>query len=145
MTEKEVLEILFAKDTSQALQRFRVLEFSCADSNHLYRYFDSYLHALQDKNSCVRARGFKLICHNAKWDSEGRINKNIHTILNALDDEKGTIVRQCLSVLSDIGFYKKELIPAIKKKLNQMDYFKHKESMQGLLKKDTQYVLSMLA
>jgi len=144
MSEKEIAEILFSKDTKEIYEKFKVLELICDGSDELYSYFDIYLEAIHSKNACVRGRGFKLISRNAKWDGENKINHNLAEILAVLDDEKSTVVRQCLSVVNHIGKYKKELIPAIKEKLIQINYLQYKESMQGLIIKDIQRVLHSL-
>lgn len=144
MNEKEIAEIVFSKDTKETYEKFKKLELICNDSNELYLYYDLFLEALQSKNSCVRGRGFKLISRNAKWDEGNKINSNLAVILAVLDDEKSTVVRQCLQVLSYIGEYKKELIPAIIEKLEQVNYLKYKETMQGLIKRDIEKNLEIL-
>lgn len=141
---EEVNEVLFSKDTKEVYERFKQLELICDTSNELYQFFDSYLQALQSEKSCVRGRGFKLAARNAKWDKENKINNSFTQILAVLDDEKPTVVRQCLAVVDNIGKYKKELIPAISKKLKELDYLKYKESMQGLIKKDIENALNKL-
>lgn len=144
MNEKDLAEIVFSKDTKEAYDKFKKLELMCNDSNELYLYFDLFLEALHSKNSCVRGRGFKLISRNAKWDKDNKINSNLAVILAVLDDEKPTVVRQCLQVLSYIGEHKKELIPAIKEKLDQVNYLQYKDTMQGLIKSDIEKCLNVL-
>ena len=141
MDEKELTEILFAKDTKEIYEKFKNLEFICNTSNELYLYFDTFIVALHNSNSCVRSRGFKLILRNAKWDRENKINKNLKEILDVLDDEKPTVVRQCIPLLSFISAYKKELIPSVRKKIMNLNYLKYKDSMQGLIKKDIDNII----
>lgn len=142
--EKLVKEILFSKDTSENYQKFQELEQKCAESNVLYSYFDFYLQALHHKNSCVRGRGFKLILRNARWDTENKINQHLTEILSVLEDEKTTVVRQCLPLLINIGQYKKELLPEIREKIAAINYLKYKESMQSLIKRDIESLLTQL-
>lgn len=136
MEKSEVEEILFGKDTTEVLAKFREVEQLCEKNSNFYPYFDSYLRALHAENSCVRGRGFKLILRNAKWDSQNLINQNIEEILSILDDDKPTVVRQCLPLVSNIGKYKQELVPVVKEKLKAMNPQKYKESMQNLVKRD---------
>ena len=65
-------------------------------------------------------------------------------ILNVLEDEKGTSVRQCLEKLSLILMYKIELTEVIKNKIKNLDLSKYKESMQSLIRKDIKYIYSNL-
>ena len=42
----------------------------------------------------------------SKWDKDNKINNIIDSLLQVLDDEKPTIVRQCLSSLNNLLLYK---------------------------------------
>ena len=55
---------------------------------------------LKNEKSFVRVRAFRLICAFAKWDIENKIEDNIDLILNELDDDTSTSVRQCLDKLN---------------------------------------------
>ena len=54
-------------------------------------------------------RGFRIICKLSKWDKDNNINNIIDSLLQVLDDEKPTIVRQCLSSLNNLLLYKIDL------------------------------------
>ena len=73
--------------------------------------------------------------------TEGKTEQNIDLILNELDDNTSTSVRQCLSKLNLILIYKPELSEKIKQKLKQLDLSKYKESMQVLIKRDIDLIL----
>jgi len=77
-------------------------------------------------------------------EKENKINKNINVILNELEDEKGTSVRQCLEKLNLILMYKVELTEVIEDKIRNLDITKYKESMRVLIKKDIDYILEHL-
>lgn len=77
-------------------------------------------------------------------DNKNRINDNIAMILQELEDEKGTAVRECLKYLPIILLYKYELADIIKEKLEALDISKYKESMQSLISKDVAYILKNL-
>ena len=51
-------------------------------------------------------RGFKIICKLSKWDKDNKINYIIDSLLQVLDDEKPTIIRQCLASLNNLMLYK---------------------------------------
>ena len=99
---------------------------------------------LNNSKTFIRVRGFRLICYLAKWDIENKINKNIDVILNELEDEKGTSVRQCLGKINLILMYKIELSEKIERKLKSLDITKYKESMRNLIKKDIDSILESL-
>lgn len=130
------VEILYSKDTSEAHEKFKLLELECETCPELSEYFEEYLNATQNKNSCVRGRAFRLIMHMSKWDKEDKIRENFERITEVLDDEKGTVVRRCLAVVHKLAEYKPELVPAVREKLLGIDLTKHKESMRPLISKD---------
>lgn len=99
---------------------------------------------LNNDKTFIRVRGFRLICSLAKWDTDNKINKNIDKILNELDDEKGTSVRQCLQKINLILMYKPELEEKIENKIRTIDLSKYKDSMQSLIKKDIDYIIEHL-
>ena len=72
------------------------IELETTWSNEIYNYFDELLGMLKNEKSFVRVRAFRLICALAKWDIENKIEDNIDLILNELDDDTSTSVRQCL-------------------------------------------------
>lgn len=104
-------------------------------------YFETFLEMLDDSNTYIRIRGFRLLCHLAAWDKEDKINKNIAKILSALDDEKGTAVRQCLAHINQILLYKDELHEEVECKLKQMDLSKYKDTLRPLIQKDIDTIL----
>lgn len=138
---KEKINNLYNKDNVLAYKNLLDLEVICTESNELYNYFDDILKLLSDKNSFIRVRGFRLICNLAQWDKDNKINKNIDFILNELDDNTGTSVRQSLKKLNLILLYKPELSSKIEDKINNLDISKYKETMQSLIKKDIKYLL----
>lgn len=141
---KEKLENLYNEDNNSAYKTLLELETITTESNELYSYFEYLLEMLNSKKTFIRVRGFRLICFLAKWDNEDKINKNIEVILNVLEDEKGTSVRQCLEKLSLILMYKIELTEVIKNKIKNLDLSKYKGSMQSLIRKDIKNIYSNL-
>lgn len=141
---KEKIENLYNEDNNSAYKTLLELETITTESNELYGYFNDLLKMLNNEKTFVRVRGFRLICCLAKWDNENKINKNIDVILNELEDEKGTSVRQCLEKLNLILMYKVELTEVIEDKIRNLDVTKYKESMRVLIKKDIDYILEHL-
>lgn len=141
---EEKIENLYNEDNNSAYKTLLELETMTTESNELYNYFDEFLKMLNNEKTFIRVRGFRLICSLAKWDNENKINKNIGIILEELEDEKGTSVRQCLEKLNLVLMYKTELTDIIENKLRNLDLSKYKEGMQSLIKKDIDYILKHL-
>jgi len=135
------IDILCGKDTKAGYTKLLELLELSNTSNEMYAYMYKYMEMLNNENSFVRVRGFKLICSQAKWDKKKIIDKNISHILLELDDEKPTAVRQCLIALNILLKYKPELFKDIKSKLEKIDYSKYKDTMKPLIQKDIANIL----
>lgn len=139
---KDIIRKLYDKDDKIAYNYLLKLENEVIESNELYNNFDDLIIMLNNDNSFIRVRGFRLICALAKWDKENKIESNIDIILNVLDDNSSTAVRQCLDKLNLVILYKPDLSKEIEIKLKQLDISKYKESMQSLIKKDIDSILN---
>ena len=135
---------LYDKDDKIAYNNLIELEIETTESDELYNYFDDFLCMLKNDKTFVRVRTFRLICALAKWDCNNMIENNIDLILNELDDDTSTSVRQCLDKLNLILIYKPELSNKIENKLKQLDIGKYKESMQSLIKRDIDSILKSI-
>ena len=138
---KDKILKLYDKDNKVAYNNLLYLELETTGSNEIYNYFDELLGMLKNEKSFVRVRAFRLICALAKWDIENKIEDNIDLILNELDDDTSTSVRQCLDKLNILLLYKPELSNQVEKKLKQLNISKYKESMQSLIKRDIESIL----
>lgn len=138
---KDKIKELYDKDDKIAYSNLLELEAEATESNELYNYFDELIEMLNNDKSFVRVRAFRLICALAKWDKENKIDNNIDFILNELDDNTSTSVRQCLDKLNLILIYKAELSDKIENKLMKLELSKYKESMQSLIKRDIDLLL----
>lgn len=136
MLEKEIQEVLAAKDTRDSLQRFKKLEARCSDSNEMYQYWPLYLAGLTGPNSCNRARGFKLLMKTVKWDEQRQLDEHLPEILAVLEDEKSITVRQCIPYLQELFDARPDVKYLVIDKLEQLELSKYKESMQSLIKRD---------
>jgi len=130
------IALLYDKDTSIAYANLQGLEAISEQEDSLYCYFDDFLSMLSSEKYVIRVRGVRLLCKQAKWDGENKLNQFINRILDALDDEKPTAVRQALAALEDVVKYKKELHGAIAAKVLAIDFLSYKDTMQGLILKD---------
>lgn len=141
---EDLIQNLYNADNKVAYNCLRELEKISYTSNELYEYFDTFVEMLDNKNSYIRTRGIVLISSNAKWDIDNKINAIIDKFLEHIEDEKPITSRQCIKSLENIIKYKKELIPVIKERLLKINYLKYEDSMQSLIFKDVDKILSLI-
>jgi hypothetical protein len=115
-----------------------------AASAEYYAYFDEFIGLLPSKSSYVRTRGFILACAQARWDDKGKLAGAPKSMLTLLNDEKPTVVRQCLKALHEVVLYRPDLCEAIKAEVERIDLSKYKDSMSPLIKKDMSELLKMM-
>ena len=132
------------KDDKVAYNNLLELEKIAEKSDAIYEYFDIFLEMLDNEKSFIKVRGFRLICKNAKWDKYNKIDDSIDKILQELNDEKPTSVRQCLKAIEEIIMYKPNLKYTIKEKLLKINYLNYKDSMQSLIFKDVEKILMLI-
>ena len=137
---KELVEA----DHTSAYAVLLELEKKSAESDELYGYFEAFMKLLSHKNSLVRVRGFRLCCAQAKWDTEGKLENHIGELLEILNDEKPTAVRQGLAALKNVVRYKPNLCGRIDERLAEIDLEKYAESMRSLIKKDIDELRTLL-
>ena len=144
MSKEEIFNIFYGKETWDIWRKFQEIESSIDESKLLYKYFDDIKKMLLDEKSYIKMRGFRIICKLSKWDNDNKINNIIDILLQVLDDEKPTIVRQCLSSLNNLLLYKIELSEKVENKLKKLDLSKYKDSMKPLIQKDIDCILNKL-
>ena len=144
MSKEEIFNIFYGKETWDIWRKFQEIESSIDESKLLYKYFDDIKKMLFSEKSYIKMRGFRIICKLSKWDKDNKINNIIDSFLQILDDEKPTIVRQCLSSLNNLLLYKTDLSEKVKNKLKNMDLSKYKDSMKPLIQKDINCILNQL-
>lgn len=144
MELEEKIEQLQDKDVAKAYENLKQLEEIATQGNQLYPYFDEFLTMLESEKYVIRVRGFRLLCKQARWDVDHKINNSIQLILDKLEDEKPTAVRQYLQAMQEIVTYKKELHEKIKQKLLQINILSYKETMQGLIEKDIEQIMKQI-
>ena len=144
MNKEEIFNIFYGKETWDIWRKFQEIESSIDESKLLYEFFDDIKKMLLDEKSYIKMRGFRIICKLSKWDNDNKINNIIDILLQVLDDEKPTIVRQCLSSLNNLLLYKIELSEKVENKLKKLDLSKYKDTMKPLIKKDIDFILKQL-
>ena len=138
------LSVLTAKDTKQAYGAFLELERLSEETDDLYHFTGQFAAMVSDEAWAVRCRGFRLFCKQARWDADGVIDRHLDRVLEILEDEKPTAVRQALAALLDVVPYKQELWPVIRRRLEIMDLSRYKDSMAPLIQKDIQTLLNAM-
>ena len=144
MSKEEIFNIFYGKETWDIWRKFQEIESSIDESKLLYEFFDDIKKMLLDEKSYIKMRGFRIICKLSKWDKDNKINNIIDILLQVLDDEKPTIVRQCLSSLNNLLLYKIDLSEKVENKLKKLDLSKYKDTMKPLIKKDIDFILKQL-
>lgn len=75
---------------------------------------------------------------------ENKIDREIGAVLQAVDDDKPTAVRQKLKTLEDVVQYKKALHSKIRDKVLSFDYLRLKDTMPSLIVKNIQSLLQVM-
>ena len=140
------IDRLFDKETSAAYQNLKDLEELSEKEDKLYPFFDDFLEMLKSDKYAVRVRGFRLICKQAKWDAENKIDRHIDEILKLLNDEKPTAVGQALQFLSrDVIPHKKELHTAIQQAVSSINFSKfNADTMRPLLQREADKLIKQI-
>lgn len=138
MDVNERIAALYGKDTKTAYANLLALEALSDEADTLRPHLPEFIAMLQSPQYVIRVRGFRLLCKQAKWDGEGRIDADIDTILAALDDDKPTAVRQMLQYLALLAPYKPALHGNIRAAALAIDFSRFKDTMAPLIMKDVQ-------
>jgi hypothetical protein len=138
------IKLLYDKDSTVTYANLLELEEISEYENMLYPYLSEFVSMLKSEKYSIRVRGFRLLCKQAKWDVDDKINEVITEILFALDDEKPTAVRQALQYLTYIVMYKKELIGIIKEAALSIDCSRFKDTIRPLIEKDIQTLIKVM-
>ena len=144
MKPDSLLAVLTQKDTKQAYGTLLELERISEETHDLYPFTEQFTEMVADKAWAIRCRGFRLFCKQARWDTDGVIDRHLDRALSILEDEKPTAVRQALAALLDVVPYKRALWPTIRKQLESMDLTHYKDSMAPLIQKDIQRLLDTM-
>lgn len=133
---EEAFQLLFHPHNPTAYKALQALENTSAASDQVYSYLDRFAQMLDSGNSYIRTRGLSLIAHNARWDTDNRIDGLIDSYLRHITDPKPITARQCIKLLPMLAKYKPELREDILSALLKADTSIYKDSMQPLVSKD---------
>lgn len=133
---EEILRKLIDKDDKAAYEFAKLIGSESAESDKYLDMIPIFAEMLKDKSSFVRARGFMLICNQARWANEGQIDAVFDQMLSLLNDSRPTVVRQCLAALHEVALFRPEMTGQIEKAVSEIDFDKYKDSMSPLIKKD---------
>ena len=104
----------------------------------------TFAEMLKAKSSFVRARGFLLICNQARGAADGQIEAVFGRMVPLLHDPKPTVVRQCLGALHEVVLYRPEMSECIRKSLAEIDPNQYKDSMAPLIRKDMDALIAAI-
>ena len=144
MDIETMLSMQSGKATKENYAALVELEQCSEQSNVLYPYIGMFLEMIGSEKYEIRVRGFRLLCKQARWDTEHMIDENLDAVLTILKDEKPTVVRQALAALHGVLPYKKELHGVIRAHILEINCFQYKDTMQGLILKDIQSLLAAM-
>lgn len=144
MNREEVLTKLKDKDDKAAYEFAKLIGAESAETNKYYCLFHDFIEMLGDKSSYIRTRGFCLACNQARWDDEGKLEAVFDKMSLLLNDEKPTVVRQCIGALHEVALYRSELCERIRAVVPAIDFSRYKDSMSPLIKKDAEELLKMM-
>jgi len=139
-----LLSLLQSRDTKQAYGTLLELEQLSAASDALYPYTARFAEMVGSRQYAVRVRGFRLLCKQARWDTENVVDQYIEQALVILNDEKPTAVRQALAALLDVVPYKRALWGLIQERVQNIDYAHYKDTVRGLIAGDAQRLLDRM-
>ena len=139
-----MLAMLYDKDSSVAFENLKKLEQLSYDSEILYPYINKFIEMVKSDKYVVRVRGFRLLCKQAKWDTNNTINKCLDGVLVILNDEKPTAIRQAIKYLGYVVPHKPELSNRIKEAALSIDCVKFKDTMRPLIERDIQNLVRLM-
>lgn len=139
-----LLSLLQSRDTKQAYGTLLELERLSAASDALYPYTARFAEMAGSRQYAVRVRGFRLLCKQARWDTENIADQYIEQALVILNDEKPTALRQALAALLDVVPYKHALWDLIQDRVKNIDYAHYKDTVRGLIARDAQRLLDQI-
>ena len=139
-----LVELLNEKNDKLRYQAFQMLQCRARVAGDVYPYWDTLLAKLSSDNSYQRSLGMMLMAENARWDTEGKMERDIAVCLNILNDEKPITVRQGVQALGVIAQAKPALRHKITEKIASIDLSQIRESMRKSIMLDCLRVLTAI-
>lgn len=133
----EALDYLTAKDVSAAFTALKYLETLSDTSDELVPYLPRFTEMIRSDKYVIRVRGFRLLCRQARWVTDGSFEELLPKQLDILEDPKPTAVRQSLTALKYVVTARPQLRPVIFAKTVAMNTEPYNpETMRPLIEKD---------
>ena len=137
MNIEEMVKELYGRNPKEAYNILLELEKISEENDFLYIFLNEFFQMLDNENTFIRIRGYRLFCKQAKWDKLNKINRMIDKVfLQIVTEEKPIALRQMIKALEDIIKNKSELRNKVKQKLLEIDCLKYKKSMHGIIEND---------
>lgn len=140
----EVIARLLDKDDKAACEYARKLGAESAESDQYLAMIPEFAGMLSSKSSYARTRGFCLICNQARWANNGQIETVFDQMSVLLNDDKPTVVRQCLGALHEVALYRPEMTDRILAAVSKIELGKYKDSMSPLIGRDIKELKKVL-
>jgi len=141
---EEDVKGLYSPDAKAAYACFLRLKAESEAGDSVYRFWDEFAGMIDNENSYVRTRGLLLIAANTRWDAEHKVDLVLDGYLEHVCDEKPITARQCIQALKSIVAARRDLVPQIKRALENADTGKYNENMRPLIEKDIAGVMKMM-
>ncbi|MBO2515969.1 MAG: hypothetical protein CW338_01655 [Clostridiales bacterium] len=144
LPEEEILRRLKDRNEKAAFDFAGAIGAASAESDLYADLVPLFAGMLTERNAFTRTRAFFLICDQARWDTEGRIAAVFDRMVPLLNDEKPTVVRQCLGALKEVVLFRPELAGRIETAVRNIDLSRCRDSMTGLIRKDMDALLKLI-
>jgi len=141
---EEDVKGLYSPDAKAAYACFLRLKAESEVGDSVYRFWDEFAGMIGSENSYVRTRGLLLIAANARWDAEHKLDLVLDRYLEHVGDEKPITARQCIQALKSIVAARRDLVPQIKRTLENADTARYNANMRPLIEKDIAGVMKMM-
>lgn len=132
------------KDDKAAYEYAKKIGSESSETDKYLGLIPEFAEMLTDKSSYVRTRGFCLICNQARWADDGQIDTVFDRMSELLNDDKPTVVRQCLGALCEVVTFRPEMTERIVQAVNRIDLSKYKDSMLPLIERDMNELMKMI-
>ena len=132
----DIISLITDADDKTAYENTKKIAYESEFSDKYYSNIEDFVSLLDDRKSYVRTRAMILCCSQARWDTDGQLEKYLPKMLQLLHDEKPTVVRQSLNALKEVVAFRSKLSETIENELDRIDLSRYKDSMTPLIGKD---------
>lgn len=127
---------LLGKNLRDGCNAYNALLGTSRKSDEVYGHMDEFISMAEGPDSNARIRALGLICANARWDGQNKIDEHINEILSHITDEKPIIARQFIKLLPELAAEKPQLKDAVLNALKCADFSVYPDGLSALAAKD---------